>query len=281
VNYSINWNLLGAPVDVGGAVQRGFEAGATRSALSSLVANPTDEGALSQLAMFQPQAAIQMRDRARDEQYRTRIRSAFDPATGQIDPAAMRGALAERGDIGDIVAYERGQASSAEAQQETADARRQRLAQLAEQANAGNWPQVRAAALEIDPALAESIPPDFDPDWVSRQRLILGALGDPEQRTSLMREFEAAGGALDTPEGQAQFRRLLENRYAAPPRIVTGPNGELMVVGGGAQAGGQSPPSPGTIEDGYRFRGGDPADSENWVPVEGGAGRSDPQTFPQ
>ncbi len=40
-------------------------------------------------------------------------------------------------------------------------------------------------------------------------------------------------------------------------------------------------PQPGTIEDGYMFKGGDPADPASWVPVaQGGPGRTAPATFP-
>lgn len=41
-----------------------------------------------------------------------------------------------------------------------------------------------------------------------------------------------------------------------------------------------SGPEPGAVEDGYRFRGGNPADPTSWEPVEGGASQSGSQTFP-
>ena len=45
--------------------------------------------------------------------------------------------------------------------------------------------------------------------------------------------------------------------------IPVGPNGPMQ--GGGGQT--STGPQPGTIEDGYRFKGGDPADQSNWEEV--------------
>lgn len=49
-----------------------------------------------------------------------------------------------------------------------------------------------------------------------------------------------------------------------PDAAVTDPNAPAL-----APASAASPPAPatGSIEDGYRFQGGDPADPQNWVPV--------------
>lgn len=54
-------------------------------------------------------------------------------------------------------------------------------------------------------------------------------------------------------------------------RFYSGPQSQLAtILGGGDPA--SSGPQPGTVEDGYRFRGGDPADQSNWEPVSGGQG---------
>lgn len=51
-----------------------------------------------------------------------------------------------------------------------------------------------------------------------------------------------------------------------------------MLMGGGSSAP-MKAPQPGTVEDGYMFKGGDPSDQSNWVPVNGGAGPSAPRPF--
>lgn len=69
---------------------------------------------------------------------------------------------------------------------------------------------------------------------------------------------------------------LTSPRYQA---IV--PGGELRNTNPFAptQMGAVAGPQPGAIEDGYRFRGGNPADPNSWEPV-GGASQPGSQTFP-
>lgn len=273
--YQIRWDLL-QPVDVQGAVQTGFERGATRSAMADLARDPTNESALSRLGMFQPEAAMQMRERARTEGFRQRARSAFDPQTGAIDPVAMRSAYAEAGDVEGAIRFDQGRAQSQQAQEEAARARLLDLARLLDDATDEPTYQrglqaARAMGLDVSAA-----PPNFDPEWVGQQRQLVRTFIDRSpELTPFLREAQTLGL---TPE---QTREAWMNRYAAPPRIVTGPNGELLVVGGGGNAAPTAPPAAGTVEDGYRFRGGNPADPSNWEPVQGGASPSDgSRTFP-
>lgn len=110
----------------------------------------------------------------------------------------------------------------------------------------------------------------------------------PALRSALM----AAGGIKDEAQAPTSLERnyefykrtapnlapkYLENQ-ANPVRFVPDGQGGVTVVdpaafqagptGPAAQTGGG--PQPGTIEDGYRFKGGDPARPENWEPVQGG-----------
>jgi hypothetical protein len=53
--------------------------------------------------------------------------------------------------------------------------------------------------------------------------------------------------------------------------------GQSYAIGGGAAPSG---PQPGAIEDGYRFKGGNPADPSAWEPVSGGTGGNVGGGFP-
>ncbi|WP_426265153.1 hypothetical protein [Sphingomonas sp. PWP1-2] len=62
--------------------------------------------------------------------------------------------------------------------------------------------------------------------------------------------------------------------------IPVGPNGPLSASGMGAPGAAAVAPPVGTVEDGHRFLGGDPADASNWQAVApGGAAPSGTATF--
>lgn len=101
---------------------------------------------------------------------------------------------------------------------------------------------------------------------------------DAQDEPSVIRSLRAIG--IDP---QSEQGRDLVTRSIAAPRFIQRPDGSFMVVGGGpgpgvsssAPAAGRGP-APGAIEDGYRFRGGNPADPSAWeqvggAPSQGGA----------
>jgi hypothetical protein len=264
VNYNLRWDLL-QPVDVGAAVQTGFERGVTRSAMADLATDPTNQGALSRLAMFQPEAAMQMRDRGRQETFRNEMRSAFDVTTGEIDPARARAAFVNAGDIPGAMEFDRSRATTARADRQANEASQERLARLAEGATPENWAQTRTAAIELG-VPAANIPEAYDEGWLQRQRTILRAFLDPNERTAFARDLETAGYDLSTTEGEAAARRFLEQRYAAPPRIIMVNGVPTLVQGEGGATG--APPPELTDEDISRMEQGGPA------PANG------PATFP-
>ena len=147
------------------------------------------------------------------------------------------------------------------------------LAKLAEQATIDNWPQVRQAAAQIgvDPA---QLPEAYDQGWLDQQRLILGAYAkDQEGLTGLAREI-AMIHAPGTPEFDAAFKQAINGKYGTD---YYDPSTGAMRRRGvfDAGAGGNMPnaaPQVGAVEDGYRFKGGNPADPSAWEPVEGGGG---------
>lgn len=105
-------------------------------------------------------------------------------------------------------------------------------------------------------------------------------LGAGQGFTNTDREFleKAASGEVNfTPEGLVRIAEL--NKKAAEAayqkgqeainRINQNPEGASIL--GGYQLPELptvTPPTPGTIKDGYRFKGGNPADANNWEPVQ-------------
>lgn len=77
--------------------------------------------------------------------------------------------------------------------------------------------------------------------------------------------------------GDDAARKYLENK-ASPPRLIQLPDGRWQYVDNQQPQQQAAPPQPGTVEEGHVFKGGDPADPNNWVPV-GGAGQGGPRTF--
>jgi len=103
---------------------------------------------------------------------------------------------------------------------------------------------------------------------------------DAQDEPSVIRSLRAIG--IDP---QSEQGRDLVTRSIAAPRFIQKPDGSFMVVGGPGPGSGSASaepppngrgPAPGAIEDGYRFRGGNPADPSAWeqvggAPSQGGA----------
>ena len=143
-----------------------------------------------------------------------------------------------------------------------------------------SYAQSRAAAQQLGFDVA-SIPEQYDPNWVAQQSMIVQAYqdGGAEKFTETAREVMELGFDLNTPEGKNAYRQRLaakdskpfnvgpgEGRYdidptTGQPRTIIAPYGAPQ--GGGGNGG----PPPGAVEDGYRFRGGNPADPSAWEPV--------------
>lgn len=79
--------------------------------------------------------------------------------------------------------------------------------------------------------------------------------------------------------GPEAGKAFLENKTLPPPFVQKNPDGTSTIYPQGLPRTSAPPaPAPGAIEDGYRFKGGNPADPNSWEPV-GGAG-SGPRPFP-
>lgn len=99
--------------------------------------------------------------------------------------------------------------------------------------------------------------------WFSARAMLKGGgpITDYESRKA-----EAAVSRLARPKSEEDFRAALQELRDA---IVEG-QAKLAAAAAGGQA--TAPPSqglqPGAVEDGYRFKGGDPSNPDNWEPAQ-------------
>ena len=78
--------------------------------------------------------------------------------------------------------------------------------------------------------------------------------------------------AKQGPEAANQYLRNLADPTVTVPMGNTIYSGPRSGLGAAMQGGQPQGPKPGTVEEGYRFKGGNAADPTNWEPVGGGAG---------
>lgn len=244
---SINWSLL-QPTDVGGAFQSGFARGRTQSALSALVTDPSNTGAMSALAQYEPGLALQFgregerrQDRARQDQFRQSALAAFNPETGEMSAPAVRQAYMGAGDVEGLMQFEQGQASASAARSKTAQEQMLTVAKLLDDAkDPQSYAIARSAAGSMGLDLA-SVPETYDPAWVAQQRAIVAALGDEQKMTTFQQNAISAG----IEPGTDAYRQAFLNSIA--------PSG--FTYGSGPAA---SPPATLTDDD---FNDGGPSPS--------------------
>jgi hypothetical protein len=149
-----------------------------------------------------------------------------------------------------------------------------RIIQQVNPTDEAGWQRVRAAAQQLGLPL-DQVPPNFDPNYVQQVLTAAQAIAEHTGEQFTLGEndirFDASGReiARGSP-GRPRY-------YPVPQggRLELDPSYQGPVSGGAPPAG----PAPGTVEDGYRFRGGDPGDPANWEPVQGGAGSGAPAPF--
>jgi hypothetical protein len=119
---------------------------------------------------------------------------------------------------------------------------------------AETWPQARSALRQygIDPD-ALGVPQDFQPEYLNQIVSLADAL-NPQARENRSRIItpQPGGGAFELGE-DGNLRELIRPNDGSQPM--------------GAPAAGA--PQPGQVEDGYRFKGGNPADPNAWEPIGG------------
>ena len=120
-----------------------------------------------------------------------------------------------------------------------------------------------------------NVPQQYDPNWIAQSQMQVRALlGKVEQELMAV----APGTVVfDKTSRQPVYQNPAKPRFYAVP-----PGGMLVPEPGAGQsvAPPVATPQPGQVEDGYRFRGGNPADPNAWEPV-GDAGGNASGGFPQ
>lgn len=136
-----------------------------------------------------------------------------------------------------------------------------------------------------------SAPQQYDPAWVDDQKARVQLFGTPEGRQALSTAGKEAVDA-GNPEGTPEFYAFVRNRLAAADRrtiplqpggsvaeydpatgqarIVIAPNNGQMATGSAVGGG----PQVGAVVGGYRFKGGNPNDRNNWEQAGGGSGNA-------
>lgn len=235
----------GAVDDIATNFAQAQKKNALEAAMRGYAMNPDDPNAVNALAQVDPAMAIQVRQQ--------------QAAAKQREIAAQRAAV--------------------EAQRENIITGARIIRELKPTDDA-SWQQALVAAQRMGVDISE-VPPAYDPQYVQGLIATADAL-KPEnqgQPTSLERNYRFF------QETAPELAPKYLNNQANPPRFVPDGAGGFIAIDPAAFAEGQPTPTaggpqPGQIEDGYRFKGGDPARPENWEPVSGGPTPSASGGFP-
>lgn len=241
-------NSLMNPAQVGQQFTQAFQQGQqqrreteTRNALSAFAMNPADENAFNALAQNAPEYAIQVRQQ-RDKAQQQQQAQQLQQAAAQGD----QGALAQLAGI-DLDAWAKLDTRSKAAVKERTDFMGQAalaVSQLPPQQQAQAW----------DSYVQQGVQMGFDDLAQYQGRYSPDAVQALLANSGLVKQF------LDTQ--RIDYKVIPQGGYLQGFDAMGRPLAE-----GGGQMQQAGAPQPGMVQDGYRFRGGNPADQNSWEPV--------------
>ena len=180
-------------------------------------------------------------------------------------------------------AYRQGQQEQEAAQRKEAQGQAMTVAKLFDGVTPENYQQRLSVAqrMGID---TSSAPQQFDPNWVTENRIIMQTVAErPEALSTAGKIAVDEGYQPGSPEFNARVKQIVVseatqtipyqpgggvatyNAQTGQTQVIVQPNyGDQPAPA--AQTGG---PKPGTVIDGYQFKGGNPNDKANWVKAGG------------
>lgn len=279
----INWSLVQPVQNPGDAFNQSFRESQLRGALQDFSSDPTTEGAGNIFAMNPQQGVLaqQYVQRQQAQAQEADLRGAMAKTYGPegVDMQAAANVLGQRGDIGGAMAM---QSQLSEQQRAQLLENREEIGMLGQLAQSvtdqATYDTALAAAAQYGLDISQ-MPPDYESARPQlAQFLAINRMAEEEEgRTPLMQNIEYLR-TLNPDRTDAQLAEIAR-RNINRPIVFQGPGGgqfEYDPTSPGVQ--GAAPgamPEVGAIEDGYRFRGGDPASPDSWEPVSDAPG-----TFP-
>lgn len=227
------------------------------NALAALGAGQQRQLQQVQLQRQEEEYQRQQAERQRQETFRREAQAAYDPATGQFNAAKVRGAYAAVGDVGGAVAFDKSQIDQRAAQYKAAVEQNAQATQLL---NGVTDETSYQRAIQVARQMGMDVsrlPPRYDPATVQTMRA---------QALTVQQQLAAERDRW-VPIGE---RGLLN---------VSNPEAVAAYQRSQGQSQQQSGPQVGMVEDGYRFKGGNPADPASWEQV-GGASPQGGASFP-
>lgn len=240
------------PLAVGQMVQQGFETGQqkraemeTRNALGQLVGDPMNQEAMGNLARYNPQAAMQMQDRQRSIQAE-QAKAQQQQQEQMLFRAAMSGDEKAMDELA-VVSFDKWKSLDG-AQKEAAEQESKIFGNAALDI-LNRPPEQRGQAMQ---AYAQQLGQQY-PEVAQILQL------PPEQQEAALRAAVSEAQMIEKLVG------LEQPKYMAIPQggtLVDTRNPQALQTFGQA-------PQAGAVEDGFRFKGGDPGDPNNWEQVGG------------
>lgn len=237
---AINWSIADP-----NAFQRSFDNSRNAMldihkgrALKDFSKDPTNPQSVNALMAISPELGFRAseyqqkrREYQREEEARSALMSAYNPATGDLDPDKVRGAYAQSGDIKGITDFNKSQIDQRKSQVESALKQLEVTGQLlgsAVDATSYTMARQRGAAMGID---MSQVPEQYDPEWVRQMQM-----QTIEAKDRLSIELRKAA-----QEEQRRHNRVSEGQGEARVRVAQGALGlarqrEGRVAKGGGEA---------------------------------------------